>query len=1028
MPQIDNTTSYPLITGANVDSDDVWLVVADGSLRQILTSELLNVIQTGITTDGDTLYVSSLGNDSTAVVGNPNRPYLTLQAARTAAGSGDLINVLTGSYTTSASLAKDGVNWHFEPGTTVTYNGSSDTEGIFDDGATAMSYSVTGWGTFVRNAVDASTALHTIVRVGHASSSVIFTCKKLDGQGSNDSPPTLVSITAGKLSFRADEIVLATNSVGTMVTWSGGTFYAEINALRGTTTATTAFVGLQLVTNNGGICVCRIGSVTCDLPLALSGSTSTTTVVDCAVGKMESDSQDINRNYAATFGTGSSRVNIRAGTIIGALRKTGTGTGTIHIETDSIIAMRSISSFGSLVHWAGSGGNLYCNVKRWDGSTISGDLFRLTAGTITLAGGVVIGSGSTLVTRVNGATTHLSNMRIEAGDVVQSSGTLTLSNTAITAGALSGTVTKQGFVYVSGTDSSTATWRGVPTVPIGNVSGLGTNVATFLATPSSANLASAVTDETGTGTLLFSTSPVIGTDITIPNTGLHLLDTNASHDLIIAPGSDLTADRTLTFTTGDSSRTLTISGDATVSQDYSTAGTPSFTGLTLTTASSSAVPLRVNIPANYDGYPFRVSITGSNDILRTFITTDSTDITNRASAVYFLDGNTGLSKGGIGWFGYLDSAVSGAISTLSPFYVDNHVAMTRQLSLGSAAFTTPNSNPSIRMGVTTTPSTFIADTATIWAEDYTAGDTRFKLLTETGGGLWLGNQTLEAVAPASGAGNSLSLKASAAVSGNNAGGSVIIQTGAPSGSGGVSKLIMRPSGGTAGSQEWQQWYQTSDGHGYIVCRNTGGDNFSGMLRWHGSSNNWTFGNIGQGAGVVYVLRCFADTYWGAREAGFCVAAGLQYGFSATNNIINGAFVVGLKRSADGVLLVTDGTTGYGKLLCGTLVEANTAVAASPNVLTAVETRTLLTNEGTTARNYHTLPTAVAGLDFEFVVQDTDGIRVVADTGDTIRDVGTVSTTAGFIQSSTVGSVIRLKAINATEWFVVYKQGTWTIDS
>jgi hypothetical protein len=39
------------------------------------------------------------------------------------------------------------------------------------------------------------------------------------------------------------------------------------------------------------------------------------------------------------------------------------------------------------------------------------------------------------------------------------------------------------------------------------VSGLGTGVATFLATPSSANLISAVTDESGTGTLVFSASP-----------------------------------------------------------------------------------------------------------------------------------------------------------------------------------------------------------------------------------------------------------------------------------------------------------------------------------------------------------------------------------------------------------------------------------------------------------------------------------------------------------------------------------------
>jgi hypothetical protein len=43
------------------------------------------------------------------------------------------------------------------------------------------------------------------------------------------------------------------------------------------------------------------------------------------------------------------------------------------------------------------------------------------------------------------------------------------------------------------------------------VSGLGSNVATFLATPSSANLISAVTDETGTGSLVFATSPTLVT-------------------------------------------------------------------------------------------------------------------------------------------------------------------------------------------------------------------------------------------------------------------------------------------------------------------------------------------------------------------------------------------------------------------------------------------------------------------------------------------------------------------------------------
>lgn len=48
------------------------------------------------------------------------------------------------------------------------------------------------------------------------------------------------------------------------------------------------------------------------------------------------------------------------------------------------------------------------------------------------------------------------------------------------------------------------------------VSGLGAGIATFLATPSSANLANTVTDETGSGVLVFGTSPTFTTDITTP--------------------------------------------------------------------------------------------------------------------------------------------------------------------------------------------------------------------------------------------------------------------------------------------------------------------------------------------------------------------------------------------------------------------------------------------------------------------------------------------------------------------------------
>jgi hypothetical protein len=63
-----------------------------------------------------------------------------------------------------------------------------------------------------------------------------------------------------------------------------------------------------------------------------------------------------------------------------------------------------------------------------------------------------------------------------------------------------------------------------------------------------------------------SDGETLSTGFTFPVAGLHILDTDASHDLILSPGSNLTADRTLTLTTGDASRTVSIIGDGVVGE------------------------------------------------------------------------------------------------------------------------------------------------------------------------------------------------------------------------------------------------------------------------------------------------------------------------------------------------------------------------------------------------------------------------------------------------------------------------------
>lgn len=120
------------------------------------------------------------------------------------------------------------------------------------------------------------------------------------------------------------------------------------------------------------------------------------------------------------------------------------------------------------------------------------------------------------------------------------------------------------------------------------VSGLGTGVATFLATPSSANLRSAVTDETGSGSLVFGTSPSFTTDIRpVSNDGASLgLSGTAFSDLFLASGSVIdwnAGDLTLTH----SSNTLTLAGGnlalgsnyVTSSSGYGSSGSPASQGL-----------------------------------------------------------------------------------------------------------------------------------------------------------------------------------------------------------------------------------------------------------------------------------------------------------------------------------------------------------------------------------------------------------------------------------------------------------------
>jgi len=123
------------------------------------------------------------------------------------------------------------------------------------------------------------------------------------------------------------------------------------------------------------------------------------------------------------------------------------------------------------------------------------------------------GVTSAIQTQLNGKQATGNYITALTGDVTASgpgSVAATLATVNSNVGSF-GSATQVGTFTVNAKGLTTAASNVTITPAVGSITGLGTGVATFLATPSSANLATAVTDETGSGALVFGTSPTIAT-------------------------------------------------------------------------------------------------------------------------------------------------------------------------------------------------------------------------------------------------------------------------------------------------------------------------------------------------------------------------------------------------------------------------------------------------------------------------------------------------------------------------------------
>ena len=243
------------------------------------------------------------------------------------------------------------------------------------------------------------------------------------------------------------------------------------------------------------------------------------------------------------------------------------------------------------------------------------------------------------------------------------------------------------------------------------VSGLGANIATFLATPSSTNLIDAVTDESGTGTLIFNTSPNINTSITTSSASFNLI--NATATTVNFAGA------ATTLAIGNASGNTSLNGNVTVGGNLTVQGTNTIINANTITVSDKNIELgTIESPTNTTADGGGITLKGTTD--KTFTWSNSTaawtsseDFNLLTGKVYEINGTTVLSASALG------SGITG--SSLTSFGTSPALT-TPVVSSGGATFNGSTSGTVVLLANATAGTTTITLPATTGTV-VTTGDT-----------------------------------------------------------------------------------------------------------------------------------------------------------------------------------------------------------------------------------------------------------------------------------------------------------------
>lgn len=401
-------------TGISVDNTDP-------------VNPVVSATGTGITSipTGQMVYVDqTYGSDSGPTIGLRNRfdrPFLTPEAAEAAAIAGDLIHVGMGDYAVTDTLTKNGVNWYFEQGASVTMtNGSGN--GIFDDNSVAIVCEVRGFGDFITlDDVSNFTRTYGTICTRNAGSDIRVTCNSISGTCTEDEPGLNACVWGfdGKVYVNCNTML---GDYANCLYWENGDMFIECPSIKAANISAIATIASDTMTGKLWVNAQEIvQNGTNDTSVIFMGGSEPSAQAWIQALEIRSDS-DVGRGVDSQW---AGKLYVTAQKISGGV--------------DSIaLLLQSGRSWITTEKFAGgddmiliTGGEHYVTTQNFDADNAT-SIANITGGTLNLTGmlalsvadGIVISGGSAII---NGLTIDTSANNA-ANPIVKSGGTLTLNN------------------------------------------------------------------------------------------------------------------------------------------------------------------------------------------------------------------------------------------------------------------------------------------------------------------------------------------------------------------------------------------------------------------------------------------------------------------------------------------------------------------------------------------------------------------------------------------------------------------------